>query len=86
MRTRKAILPGAPQIHGLISAMQAMARCCPRTLAEICENIRILLSSKMAVQLLAAERVHLYGTHLAENSLHHGGFGRARQRRRRSAW
>jgi len=40
MRTRKAILPDAEQIHELISAYSGDGTLLPRTLAEICENVR----------------------------------------------
>ncbi len=40
MRTRKAILPDAEQIHDLIAAYSGDGTLLPRTLAEICENVR----------------------------------------------
>ena len=40
MRTRKAILPDAEHIHGLISAYSGDGTLLPRTLPEICENVR----------------------------------------------
>ena len=40
MRTRKAILPDAQQIHELISAYSGDGTLLPRTLPEICENVR----------------------------------------------
>ena len=40
MRTRGAILPDAEQVHALISAYSGDGTLLPRTLAEICENIR----------------------------------------------
>ena len=40
MRTRKAILPDAQQIHKLIGAYSGDGTLLPRTLPEICENVR----------------------------------------------
>src|SRR5438067_532903 len=40
MRTREAVLPDAEQIHALISAYSGDGTLLPRTLAEICENVR----------------------------------------------
>src|SRR5215472_13348777 len=40
MRTRKAILPDAEHIHELICAYSGDGTLLPRTLPEICENVR----------------------------------------------
>ena len=40
MRTRKAILPDAVHIHQLISAYSGDGTLLPRTMPEICENVR----------------------------------------------
>ena len=40
MRTRKAILPDAQQIHDLIAGYSGDGTLLPRTLPEICENVR----------------------------------------------
>jgi amino-acid N-acetyltransferase len=40
MRTREAVLPDAEQIHALIAAYSGDGTLLPRTLAEICENVR----------------------------------------------
>ena len=40
MRTREATLPDAEQIHHLISAYSGDGTLLPRSLAEICENVR----------------------------------------------
>ncbi len=40
MRTREAILPDAEQIHALITNYSGDGTLLPRTLAEICENVR----------------------------------------------
>ncbi len=40
MRTREATLPDAEQVHALIAAYSGDGTLLPRSLAEICENIR----------------------------------------------
>src|SRR5438034_10113434 len=40
MRTREAVLPDAEQVHSLIKTYSGDGTLLPRTLAEICENIR----------------------------------------------
>src|SRR5436190_17516277 len=40
MRTREAILPDAQRIHNLIAAYSGDGTLLPRSLAEICENVR----------------------------------------------
>ena len=40
MRTREAVLPDAEQIHALIAAYSGDGTLLPRSLAEICENVR----------------------------------------------
>jgi amino-acid N-acetyltransferase len=66
MRTRKAILPDAQRIHGLISAYAGDGTLLPRTLAEICENIRDFVVLEDGGAIIGCGALHLYGTHLAE--------------------
>ena len=40
MRTREATLPDAEQIHALVSNYSGDGTLLPRSLAEICENVR----------------------------------------------
>ena len=40
MRTREAVLPDAEQIHDLIAVYSGDGTLLPRSLAEICENVR----------------------------------------------
>lgn len=67
MRTRKAILPDAQQIHDLIAAYSGDGTLLPRTLPEICENVRdfVVLEQEDGV-IIGCGALHLYGTHLAE--------------------
>src|SRR5271156_6484169 len=66
MRTRKAILPDAQHIHELISAYSADGTLLPRTLAEICENVRDFVVLEDDGRIIGCGALHLYGTHLAE--------------------
>jgi amino-acid N-acetyltransferase len=66
MRTRKAILPDAQQIHDLIAAYSGDGTLLPRTLAEICENVRDFTVLENDGRIVGCGALHLYGTHLAE--------------------
>jgi len=66
MRTRKAILPDAQQIHDLIAAYSGDGTLLPRTLAEICENVRDFVVLEDDGRLIGCGALHLYGPHLAE--------------------
>ena len=66
MRTRKAILPDAQQIHDLISAYSGDGTLLPRTLAEICENVRDFVVLEDDGRIIGCGALHLYGPHLAE--------------------
>jgi amino-acid N-acetyltransferase len=66
MRTRKAILPDAQQIHELISAYSGDGTLLPRTLPEICENVRDFVVLEDNERIIGCGALHLYGTHLAE--------------------
>src|SRR6201982_1814360 len=66
MRTRKAILPDAQQIHELIGAYSGDGTLLPRTLPEICENVRDFVVLEDKGRIIGCGALHLYGTHLAE--------------------
>ena len=66
MRTRKAILPDAEQIHDLIAGYSGDGTLLPRTLAEICENVRDFVVLEEDGRIIGCGALHLYGTHLAE--------------------
>jgi len=66
MRTREAILPDAEQIHALISAYSGDGTLLPRTLAEICENVRDFVVLEDQGMIIGCGALHLYGVHLAE--------------------
>lgn len=66
MRARKAILPDAPAIHNLIAIYSRDDVLLPRSLAEICENIRDFVVVADSEKVIGCGALHLYGTHLAE--------------------
>src|SRR6266699_3049485 len=66
MRTRKAILPDAEKIHDLIAGYSGDGTLLPRTLAELCENVRDFVVLEDAGRIIGCGALHLYGTHLAE--------------------
>src|SRR3989442_13739994 len=66
MRTRKAILPDAQQIHDLIAGYSGDGTLLPRTLPEICENVRDFVVLEDSGRIIGCGALHLYGTHLAE--------------------
>src|SRR4029077_2453359 len=66
MRTREAVLPDAEQIHALIAAYSGDGTLLPRTLAEICENVRDFIVLEDDGRIIGCGALHLYGVHLAE--------------------
>src|SRR5947209_5719136 len=66
MRTRKAILPDAQQIYDLIAGYSGDGTLLPRTLAEVCENVRDFVVLEDDGRFIGCGALHLYGTHLAE--------------------
>jgi len=66
MQTREAILPDAPRIHELISSHFEAGTLLPRTLPEICENIRDFMVVEHRQRIVGCGALHLYGVHLAE--------------------
>lgn len=66
MHTRDAVLPDAERIHELICAYSPDGILLPRSLAEICENVRDFTVLEEAGQVIGCGALHLYGTHLAE--------------------
>src|ERR1039458_7121815 len=66
MPTREAVLPDAEQIHALIAAYSGDGTLLPRTLAEICENVRDFVVLEHEGRIIGCGALHLYGLHLAE--------------------
>lgn len=66
IRTRKAILPDAPAIHALIEGYAGAGIMLPRTIGEICENVRDFTVVEEKGAVIGCGALHLYGQHLAE--------------------
>jgi amino-acid N-acetyltransferase len=66
MLARSAILPDAEQIQRLIAAEVKASSLIPRSLPEICENIRDFMVVEEKGWVVACGALHLYGLHLAE--------------------
>lgn len=66
MRTRDAKLPDAEHIHNLIAAYSGDGTLLPRSLAEICENVRDFVVLEHDGHIIGCGALHLYGLHLAE--------------------
>ena len=66
MRTRSAVLSDADAIHELIATYSGDGTLLPRTLSEICENIRDFVVVEDQGRIIACGALHLYGPHLAE--------------------
>jgi len=66
MHTRKAILPDVEQIHGIIRLYSGNGTLLPRTMAELCENVRDFVVAEHEGKIVGCGALHLYGMHLAE--------------------
>ncbi len=66
MHTRNAILPDAVAIEALIAEHVPDGTLLPRSLAEICENVRDFVVVEDEGEIIGCGALHLYGPHLAE--------------------
>ena len=66
MHARNATLPDAFAIEQLIQVHVADGTLLPRSLAEICENIRDFIVVENDAEIVGCGALHLYGMHLAE--------------------
>ena len=66
MRTRRAVLPDAESIHALIAQYSHDGTLLPRTLNEVCENVRDFTVVVDRGRIVGCGALHLYGTHLTE--------------------
>lgn len=66
MHARSATLPDAITIEQLVQIHAADGTLLPRTLGEICENIRNFIVVEHDGEILGCGALHLYGMHLAE--------------------
>jgi amino-acid N-acetyltransferase len=67
MRARKAFLPDAHVIHEIVLEYSQSGVLIPRSIAELCENIRdFTIIEDDDGTVLGCGALHLYGLHLAE--------------------
>jgi amino-acid N-acetyltransferase len=66
MHTRNAILPDVEQIHAIIRTYSGNGTLLPRTMAELCENVRDFVVAEHEGKIIGCGALHLYGMHLAE--------------------
>ncbi len=66
LRTRNAVLPDVEQIHAIIRSYSGNGTLLPRTMAELCENVRDFVIAEHDGRIIGCGALHLYGMHLAE--------------------
>ena len=66
MRTRKAILPDATAIYDLITQYTGDGTLLPRSLQDVCENVRDFIVVEERGRVIACAALHIYGLSLAE--------------------
>jgi len=66
VHTRNAILPDVRQIHAIIQPYAANGILLPRSIPELCENIRDFVVAVEDGKIIGCGALHLYGLHLAE--------------------
>lgn len=64
--TRAAVLPDVESIHSIIQPYAATDTLLPRSVAELCENVRDFVVAEEDGCVAGCGALHLYGTHLAE--------------------
>jgi amino-acid N-acetyltransferase len=66
LRTRNARLPDAEAIYELITSYCEQGVLLPRSLPEICENVRDFVVVEDRDRIIGCGALHIYGPHLAE--------------------
>jgi len=66
IRTRNAVLPDVEPIHAIIQPYADEGTLLPRSVPELCENVRDFVVAEDDGQIVGCGALHLYGTHLAE--------------------
>lgn len=66
VRVRKAILPDVEGIHAVMQPYAQKGTLLPRTVAELCENVRDFEVAEEGAEIVGCGALHLYGMHLAE--------------------
>lgn len=66
IQTRNAVLPDVEHIHAIIEPYADAATLLPRSMAELCENVRDFAVAEEDGRVIGCGALHLYGMHLAE--------------------
>jgi amino-acid N-acetyltransferase len=66
LSTRNAALPDVDHIHAIIRSYSGNGILLPRTVSELCENVRDFVVAEHDSQIIGCGALHLYGPHLAE--------------------
>ena len=66
LSTRNAALPDVDHIHAIIRSYSGNGILLPRTVSELCENVRDFVVAEHDGQIIGCGALHLYGPHLAE--------------------
>jgi amino-acid N-acetyltransferase len=64
--TRSATLPDVDRIHSIIAPYAEAGTLLPRTISELCENVRDFVVAEHDGAVVGCGALHLYGLHLAE--------------------
>jgi amino-acid N-acetyltransferase len=66
LRTRNAVLPDVQAIHGIMQPYAEKNILLPRSIPELCENVRDFVVAEYNGEVVGCGALHLYGMHLAE--------------------
>jgi len=66
IQTRNAMLPDVERIHAIIDPYAEAGTLLPRSMAELCENVRDFVVAEEDGRVIGCGALHLYGMHLAE--------------------
>jgi len=66
LRTHNATLPDVEAIHAIIQPYADKGTLLPRSVAELCENVRDFVVAEYDGEIVGCGALHLYGMHLAE--------------------
>jgi amino-acid N-acetyltransferase len=66
LRTRSAVLPDVEAIHAIMQPYAEKNILLPRSIAELCENVRDFVVAEYNGAIIGCGALHLYGMHLAE--------------------
>jgi amino-acid N-acetyltransferase len=65
IKTRNAMLPDVDGIHRIIEPYAEDGTLLPRTIPELCENVRDFVVAEDESGIVGCGALHLYGPHLA---------------------